>query len=388
MNSNRFINKKVQSIQLSPIRKFFNLVSEVPGAISLTIGQPDFNTPESIKSAGINAIRNNYTKYTHNQGREDLRQELGKYLKSHYNICYDYEKEITVTVGSGEAIDAVIRTIVDDNDEVLIPSPGYVAYGACVTLAGGIPVYVPLYFDDSFKLKADILEKYITRKTKALILSYPSNPTGATMDMDDLSGIADIAKKYDLFVISDEIYSELTYGKKHVSIASINGMKERSAVINGFSKAYSMTGWRLGYVAAPSRIMEQIVKVHQYDVTCAPSISQAAGIEALKNGDKYISLMVSEYDRRRQYCYNRLRAMGLLCFNPDGAFYIFPEIKKYNMPSEEFCRRLLYENKLAVVPGSAFGIYGEGYIRISYAYSMDVLEEGLDRLEEFIEKLE
>lgn len=387
MNFQNRISKRVQAIQLSPIRQFFNLVSKVPGAVSLTLGQPDFETPGNIKEAGINAIQNNYTTYSHNQGYPELRNEISNYLSRKYNLNYDGETEITVTVGSGQAIDTAIRTFIEEGDEVLIPSPGYVAYGACVNLSGGVPVFVPVLPEDNFKLRADILKKYISPRTKLLILSYPCNPTGATMDKDDLLQISDIARNNDLLIVSDEVYSELTYGKKHISIASFEGMKDRSIVINGFSKAYSMTGWRLGYMAAQKNIMEHLVKVHQYNVTCTSTISQRAGIEALRNGDGSILDMVEEYDKRRIYCYQRIINMGLPCFEPTGAFYIFPSIKEFGLKSNEFCESLLYDGKLAVVPGSAFGDYGEGYIRISYAYSMDALKTGLDRLEDFINAL-
>lgn len=387
MNIDNIISSKLKHVELSPIRKFFNLVSSVPDAISLTIGQPDFNTPENIKQAGIDAIINNHTAYTHNQGCIELRREISTYLKKRYGLNYDFDNEITVTIGSGQAIDAAIRTLVNDGDEVLIPSPGYVAYGACTLLSGGRPVYVPVYMDDEFKLRADILKKYVTSKSKVLILSYPCNPTGATMEKDDLLNISKVVLENELLVISDEIYSELTYKKDHVSIASFEGMKERTILINGFSKAYSMTGWRLGYAAAPHEIMKHLVKVHQYNVTCAPSISQYAGIEALKNSCSSVKYMTEEYDRRRVYCYNRIKNMELECFEPTGAFYMFPSIKKYGLSSNEFCERLLFDGKLAVVPGSAFGEYGEGCIRISYAYSMDVLRAGLDRLENFLQTL-
>lgn len=372
---------------MSPIRKFANLVATVPGALSLTIGQPDFNTPENIKEAGINAIKNNHTAYTHNQGYMELRKEIAKYLSERYNINYDPESEITATVGASEAIDIIMRTLIEDGDEVLIPSPGYVAYETCVLLSGGTPVFIPTLYEDSFKLKAETIKKHITPRTKLLILSYPSNPTGGTMDYDDLLQISKVVKENSILVISDEIYSELTYDKKHVSIASIDGMRERTIVINGFSKWYSMTGWRLGYIAAPSDILKHIIKIHLYNVSCAPSISQIAGIEALRHGQESIDIMISEYARRRKYCYDRLIDMGLKCFEPTGAFYIFPEIKNFGLSSEEFCKKLLYEGKLAVVPGSAFGKYGEGYLRISYAYSMEVLKEGLDRFQYFMNTL-
>lgn len=381
------ISSKVKSVRLSPIRSFFNMVSKVPGAISLTIGQPDFNTPENIKEAGVNAILNNHTTYTHNQGYIGLRKEISDYLERRYGLNYDCDTEILATIGSGQAIDASIRTLIEDGDEVLIPSPGYVAYSACVTLSGGTPVFVPMYMEDGFKLKADVLKKYITPRSKVLILSYPCNPTGATMDRYDLEEISKAVIENDLIIISDEIYSEMTYKKEHVSIASLEGMRERTVLINGLSKAYSMTGWRLGYAAAPCDIMKHMVKVHQYSVTCAPSISQYAGIEALAHGDEGVKSMVKEYDRRRLYCYERIIDMGLPCLEPAGAFYIFPDISKFGLSSEEFCKRLLFEGMLAAVPGSAFGTFGEGHIRISYAYSMETLEEGLNRLEAFVNSL-
>nr|WP_152967828.1 aminotransferase class I/II-fold pyridoxal phosphate-dependent enzyme [Oxobacter pfennigii] len=381
------VSDKVSAIKLSPIRRFSNMVNNVPGALTLTIGQPDFSTPEEVKNAGIQAIKNDMTTYTANQGYMDLRKEISKLVKNNYNLHYDPADEITVTVGASQAIDVILRTIINPGDEILIPSPGYVAYEACISLSGGKPVFVPLKPEDGFKLKAQTLKEYITPKTKALLLSYPSNPTGAVMDEDDLIKLSEVIKGTHVAIISDEIYSELTYGKKHFSIASIDDMKERTIVINGFSKAYSMTGWRLGYILAPKKIMEHIVKVHQYNVSCAPSVSQAAGIEAIRSCDKNIKEMVTEYDKRRTYCHNRLKSMDLDCFEPLGAFYLFPEIKKFNLSSEEFCTRLLYEGKLAVVPGSAFGGYGEGHLRISYAYSMDILEDGLNRLQKFISKL-
>jgi aminotransferase len=387
MDIENFVSGRVKAIELSSIRRFSNLVSTVPGALSLTLGQPDFNTPENIKIAGIKAIVDNHTTYTHNQGYKELRLEIANFLNKHYNLYYDSETEITVTIGASQAIDIVMRTLINEGDEVLIPSPGYVAYGACVTLSGGKPVYIPTFPEDNFKLKTDAIKKYITPKTKILILSYPCNPTGATMDAVDLLEISTIIKENNILVISDEVYSELTYGKKHTSIASIQGMKEYAIVINGFSKAYSMTGWRLGYAAAPASLMKHLVKTHQYNVSCASAISQMAGIEALKNGDGSIQKMVAEYNLRRQYCYSRIKVMGLKCFEPTGAFYLFPEIKKFGLSSEEFCIKLLYNEKLALVPGSAFGTFGEGYIRMSYAYSMDILEEGLNRLETFIKSM-
>ena len=387
MDIENFVSDRVKSIKLSAIRRFSNLVLEVPGALSLTLGEPDFYTPENIKKAGIKAIEDNHTKYTHNQGYKELRIEISSFLSTHYNLCYDGETEITVTIGASQSIDIVMRTLINEGDEVLIPSPGYVAYSSCAVLSGGKPVFIPTLPQDNFKLKADTIKKYITPKTKILILSYPCNPTGATMDREDLIEISDIIKQNNILVISDEVYSELTYGKKHTSIASIPGMKDHVIVINGFSKAYSMTGWRLGYVAAPAPLMKHIVKTHQYNVSCASSISQRAGIEAIKNGDTSIQKMVQEYDLRRKYCYTRIMDMRLECFEPTGAFYLFPEIKKFGLSSEEFCIKLLYDEKLALVPGSAFGTFGEGYIRMSYAYSMDVLEDGLNRLERFLKKM-
>lgn len=383
----KFISARARAIEPSPIRRFTNLVKYVPGAISLTIGQPDFPTPECIKDAGMRAIENNMTSYTDNRGYIELRRAIASFLRKRCSLEYSPDDEITVTVGAEEGIDAAVRTLVNPGDRVLIPSPGYVAYRACTLLSGGEPVFVPAYAEDAFRLRPDILQRYITANTKLLILSYPSNPTGAVMDEHGLSQIAGMARDNDMAVISDEIYSELTYGGDHTSIASLPGMKERTVVINGFSKAYSMTGFRLGYLAAPAGIMAHLVKVHQFGVTCAPSISQAAGIEALKSGGESCRKMNAEYDRRRVYCYRRLLSMGMDCVEPKGALYLFPSIKKWGLSSESFCSRLLFEGKLAVVPGSAFGPFGEGYIRISYAYSGDVLKEGLDRLEHFIDIL-
>lgn len=384
MDENKFISSRAKSVELSTIRKFFNSVSSVPGAISLTLGQPDFQTPEYIKDAGINAIRDNKTVYTHNQGSSELRCEISKYLIKKHGINYNPETEIIVTAGASEAIDITLRTIVNEGDEVLIPSPGFAAYGACTKLSGGVPVYVPLKMEEKFQLMPETLAKYINKKTKVLILSYPNNPTGAVMGIDELNKISDIIIKNDILVISDEVYGEITYGKKSSSITEIEGMKDRTILVDGFSKTYSMTGWRIGFTAAPGWITKHLVKVHQYNVTCAASMCQEAAFTALHGTDESINEMVIEYDKRRIYCIERLKNMGLVLYEPEGAFYIFPSIKKYNITSDEFCRKLLYDKKLAVVPGSAFGDFGEGFIRISYAYSIDKLEEGLNRLESFL----
>ena len=388
MNENKFISSRAKSVELSTIRKFFNSVSAVPGAISLTLGQPDFPTPEYIKDAGINAIRDNKTVYTHNQGNFELRCEISKYLIKKHGINYDPETEIIVTTGASEAIDTTLRAIINEGDEVLIPSPGFVAYGACTKLSGGVPVYVPLKMEEKFHLTPDILKDYISKKTKVLILSYPNNPTGAVMGIDELRKISDIIIKNDILVISDEVYSEIIYGKKSSSITEIEGMKDRTILIGGFSKTYSMTGWRIGFTAAPGWITKHLVKIHQYNVTCAASMCQEAAFAALRGTDESVFEMVAEYNKRRIYCIERLKNMGLELYEPEGAFYIFPSIKKYNITSDEFCSKLLYDKKLAVVPGSAFGDFGEGFIRISYAYSLDKLAEGLNRLESFINTID
>ncbi|MDE7430839.1 MAG: aminotransferase class I/II-fold pyridoxal phosphate-dependent enzyme [Lachnospiraceae bacterium] len=379
----------VVDIQPSGIRKFFDIVSEMKDAISLGVGEPDFDTPWHIREEGIYSLERGRTFYTSNAGLKELKIEICNYLNRKLGLSYDFNKEVIVTVGGSEAIDIAIRAMIDPGDEVLIPQPSYVSYVPCVTLAYGKPVIIELQEKNQFRLtKEELLEK-ITDKTKILVLPFPNNPTGAIMERRDLEEIAQICIEKDIFVLSDEIYSELTYnGEKHVSIACLPGMKERTIVINGFSKAYAMTGWRLGYAVGPKEILEQMIKIHQFTIMCAPTNSQYAAVEALKNGDKDIDVMRESYNQRRRYLLNAFREMHLECFEPFGAFYMFPSIKRFGMSSEEFANRLLQEEKVAVVPGTAFGDCGEGFLRISYAYSLEDLKEALGRLHKFIERLD
>jgi aminotransferase len=381
------IGKKVVDIKPSGIRKFFDIVLETEGAISLGVGEPDFDTPWHIRDEGIYSLEKGRTFYTSNSGLKELRTEVSNYIKRTQGVTYDPIKEIFITVGGSEAIDLALRAMVDEGDEVLIPQPSYVSYEPCAILADAVPVIIELKEENQFRLTAqEVLDK-VTDKTKILVLPFPNNPTGAIMEREDLEEIAKVVIEKDLYVISDEIYGELTYSGKHVSIASLPGMKERTILINGFSKAYAMTGWRLGYACGPHVIMEQMIKIHQFAIMCAPTTSQYAAVEALKNGDDDVAMMKEQYNHRRRYLLNEFERIGLPCFEPFGAFYVFPCIKKFGMPSEEFCTRLLKEEKLAVVPGTAFGDCGEGYIRVSYAYSLDNLKAAMERLERFISKL-
>lgn len=380
------MSDKIVEIQPSGIRKFFDIVSEMKDAISLGVGEPDFDTPWHIREEGIYSLEKGRTFYTSNSGLKELREELCQYLKRKYNLKYNANKEVLVTVGGSEAIDIGIRAMVDPGDEVLIPQPSFVAYLPCVQLAYGNPVIIELKEEDQFKLTAEKLEEAITEKTKILVMPFPNNPTGAVMTYDELKPIVDIVIEKDLYVISDEIYSELTYNENHVSIASFPGMKERTIVINGFSKAYAMTGWRLGYACGPAKIIEQMIKIHQFAIMSAPTTSQYAAIEALKNGDNDIASMKEAYNQRRKFLIYELRNMGLDCFEPFGAFYIFPSIRKLNMTSDEFATRLLQEEKVAVVPGTAFGNCGEGYLRISYAYCIEDLKIALERISKFVKR--
>ncbi|MBT1280163.1 aminotransferase class I/II-fold pyridoxal phosphate-dependent enzyme [Thermoanaerobacter sp. CM-CNRG TB177] len=387
MNFEDRVAKRAKSIEISTIRYFFNMAREVPGAISLAIGEPDFVTPQHIREAAKKALDEGKTGYTVNPGLIELRQEISNYLKRRYNLSYNSETEILVTIGATEAIYVALNTLVEEGDEVLIPEPSFVAYHPCTILAGAKSVFVPTYEEDDFVLRADVLEKYITDKSKVLILPYPNNPTGAVMPKEAMEKIAEVVKKHDLIVVTDEIYSELIYsGFEHVSFASLKDMWERTVTINGFSKSYAMTGWRLGYIAAPEYFVKHMTKVHQYSVTAAATMCQYAGIEAIKNGDEDILKMREEYDRRRKYLLQSVREMGLDCFEPKGAFYIFPSIKKTGLTSEEFAKRLLFEAKVAVVPGNAFGENGEGYVRMAYATSMENLEEAVKRMKEFMSK--
>ena len=372
----------------SGIRKFFDVVAEMPEAISLGVGEPDFDTPWHIREAGIYSLEKGRTFYTSNAGLPELKQEVANYYKRKYDITYNGKTEVLITVGGSEAIDMALRAMVDPGDEVVIPEPCYVSYVPCARLAGGVPVTIPLQEKNEFRLTPEELEAAITEKTKVLLLAFPNNPTGAIMEKEDLEKIAKICIEKDIYVISDEIYAELTYtGNPHVTIASLPGMWERTVVINGFSKAYAMTGWRLGFVTGPEEIVQQMTKLHQYAIMCAPTTSQYAGVEALRNGDQDIAKMRESDNQRRRYLVKTLREMGLPCFEPFGAFYVFPSIQHLNMSSDEFATRLLESKKLAVVPGTAFGDCGEGFLRISYAYSLDELKEALGRIREFLTEL-
>lgn len=383
------LSKTIVSIQPSGIRKFFDIVSEMKDAITLGVGEPDFDTPWHIRDEGIYSLEKGKTFYTSNAGLKELKIEIDRYLTRRCGISYDYNSEILVTVGGSEAIDIAMRAMLDPGDEVLIPQPSYVSYEPCCILANGKPVIIELKAENQFRLTAEELEAAITPKTKLLVLPFPNNPTGAIMEKADLEAIAEVVEKYDLYVISDEIYSELTYTEEsnHVSIASLPGMKERTVLINGFSKAYAMTGWRLGYACGPELIIKQMTKIHQFAIMCAPTTSQYAAVEALRNGDEDVAKMREEYNGRRRYLMHRFKEMGLDCFEPFGAFYVFPCIKEFGMTSDEFATKLLEAQKVAVVPGTAFGACGEGFIRISYAYSLDVLRKAMDRIEAFITTL-
>ena len=380
------LSKTVVKIQPSGIRKFFDIVSEMKDAISLGVGEPDFDTPWHIREEGIYSLEKGRTFYTSNSGIKELKIEICKYLHRKFDLQYDYEHETLVTVGGSEAIDLALRAMIDPGDEVLIPQPCYVSYHPCAILAGGVPVVIELKGENDFKLTRGELISAITDKTKILVLTFPNNPTGAIMDYDDLKDIVDIIIEKDLYVISDEIYAELSYGKKHVSIASFPGMRERTIVINGFSKSYAMTGWRLGYANGPANIIEQMTKIHQFAIMCAPTTSQYAAVEALKNGDSDVEMMRDAYDKRRRFLVHAFNNMGIKCFEPYGAFYVFPCIKSLNMTSDEFATQLLMEEKVAVVPGTAFGACGEGYLRISYAYSIENLKIAMERIERFVKK--
>lgn len=381
--------KQVVDLKPSGIRKFFDVVSEMPDAISLGVGEPDFDTPWHIRDEGIYSLEKGRTFYTSNSGLKELKQEICHYLKRKSNVSYDYSTDVLVTVGGSEAIDMGLRALINpgEGEEVLIPQPSYVSYEPCAILAGAKPVIIELKHENEFRLTAEELEAAITDKTKILILPFPNNPTGAIMERKDLEAIAPIIEKHDLIVISDEIYSELTYKGEHVSIVEIPGMKERTILINGFSKSFAMTGWRLGYACGPKEIIEQMTKIHQFAIMCAPTTSQYAAVEALKNGDDDVKMMREAYNQRRRFLMHSFKKMNLECFEPYGAFYIFPCIKEFGMSSEEFAEKLLAEEKVAIVPGTAFGDCGEGFLRISYAYSLENLKEAIGRLERFITKL-
>ena len=383
-----FLNKKVLDIKPSGIRKFFDVASEIKGAISLGVGEPDFDTPWHIREEGIYTLEKGRTYYTSNSGLKELRIEIANYYKRRFKLSYDPLSQILVTVGGSEAIDVALRAMIEPGDDVLIATPCYVSYEPCAIMAGANVITINLKNENNFKLTKEELEEAITPKTKVLIINYPNNPTGAIMEKEDYEMIAPVIIKNDIVVISDEIYNELTYnGKNPSSIAEVDGMKERTIIVNGFSKAYSMTGWRLGYAMGPKEILAQMIKIHQFCIMCAPTNSQYAGVEALRNGDDDVKLMRDSYNERRRYLLSRLKNMGIDCFEPFGAFYVFPDIRKFKMSSEDFCMKLLESKKVVVVPGDAFGKSGEGFIRISYAYSIDDLKIALDRIEEFVKEL-
>lgn len=381
------LSKTITTIEPSGIRKFFDIVSEMDDAISLGVGEPDFDTPWHIRDEGIYSLEKGRTFYTSNAGLKELKIEISKYLDRRFGLSYDYNKEMLVTVGGSEAIDIAMRAMLDPQDEVLIPQPSYVSYVPCCVLANGTPVPIELKAENEFRLTAEELEAAITPKTKLLVMPFPNNPTGAVMEKKDLEAVAEVVKKHDLFVLSDEIYAELTYLDNHVSIASIPGMRERTIVINGFSKSHAMTGWRLGYACGPEVIIKQMLKIHQFAIMCAPTTSQYAAVEALRNGDEDVAMMREEYNGRRRYVLERFKEMGLSCFESFGAFYAFPCIKDLGMTSDEFATKLLQTKKVAVVPGTAFGACGEGFLRISYAYSLDDLRIALDRVAEFVTEI-
>lgn len=382
------LSDKIMTIKPSGIRKFFDLVSEMKDAISLGVGEPDFDTPWRIREEGIYTLEKGKTYYTSNSGLMDLRIEISRYLERRFGLNYDAEKEIIVTVGGSEGIDLAFRAMLNPGDEVIIPEPCYVSYVPCVTLADGVPVTVNLKEENDFKLTKEQLLSAITPRTKILVLAFPNNPTGAVMTKEELEEIAEVVKEKDIFVVSDEIYAELSYGNtRHCSIASIDGMKERTIVINGFSKAHAMTGWRLGYACGPEVIIKQMLKIHQFAIMCAPTNSQYAAVEALRECDDAVEEMRNEYDRRRRFMLSKLRGMGLKVFEPYGAFYIFPNIAEFGLTSDEFATRFLTEEKVAVVPGTAFGDCGEGFLRMSYASSLSNLKTAMERLEKFIDRL-
>ena len=382
------LSNTIVTIPPSGIRKFFDIVNEMEGAISLGVGEPDFDTPWHVRDAGIRSLEMGKTFYTSNAGLKELKVEICNYMKRRMKVEYNYSSEVMVTIGGSEAIDIALRAMLDPGDEVLIPQPSYVSYVPCTILAGGVPVVIELEAKDQFRLTREKLLEKITPKTKILILPFPNNPTGAIMEKEDLEAVAQVVREKDLFVISDEIYAELTYGKKHVTIASLPGMMERTVLINGFSKSYAMTGWRLGYACAPEQILKQMLKIHQYAIMCAPTTSQYAAVEAIKNGDSDIEEMKRSYNERRKYLLGEFRSLGMDCFEPYGAFYMFPCIKRFGMTSEEFATRLLREEKIAIVPGTAFGDCGEGYLRVSYAYSMEDLKRAIRRIRRFVVRLD
>lgn len=384
MNFEKLMSDRAKAIKPSGIRKFFDIVSEMKDAISLGVGEPDFVTPWHIRSEGVYSLEKGRTYYTSNAGLIELRREIANYMERRYNLSYKPENQAIVTVGGSEAIDLCIRALVNPGDEVLVPEPSFVCYKPCTELAGGKAVPIVTKAENNFKLTADELKASITSKTKLLVLPFPNNPTGGIMTESDLEEIAKVLRGTDIIVLSDEIYGELTYGRKHVSIANIRGMKDRTVIVNGFSKTYAMTGWRLGFAVGPKEIIEIMTKIHQYAIMSSPTTSQYAAIEALKNGDEDIERMREEYNYRRRVIVDGFRKMGLSCFEPEGAFYVFPSVQSTGLSSEEFSEKLLYGQKVAVVPGNAFGESGEGFIRCSYAYSIENIKEALDRIDRFV----
>jgi aminotransferase len=380
----KLLSKRCKSIKPSGIRKFFDLAADMEGVISLGVGEPDFPTPWFIREKAISALEHGKTDYTANAGLAELRRAIAEYLVRRFKTAYDPDREIIVTVGGSEAIDLAIRAVIDDGDEAIIVEPSFVCYKPIVQLCGGVPVIIETSPENQFKLTPEALKNAITDKTKLLILPFPNNPTGAVMEYEDLVPIAEILREHDIIVISDEIYSELTYGSRHVSIASLPGMRERTLMVNGFSKAYAMTGWRLGYLCGVPPLISQMLKIHQYAIMCSPTVSQYAAIDALRNGDRDVKRMTDEYNIRRRWLVNAFNEIGLSCFEPKGAFYVFPSVKSTGMTSEAFCSALLAEKKVAVVPGNAFGDCGEGYIRVSYAYSLNHLMTAVEKIREFL----
>lgn len=387
MNYDQIISQRIQNIKPSGIRKFFDILEEMTDAISLGIGEPDFVTPWHIRDAGIYSLERGHTKYTSNAGMLELRREISNYLRRRFDLNYDYAKQILVTVGGSEAIDLALRCLLNPDDEVIVPVPSFVCYGPLTEMAGGVPVYVELKAEDQFRLTPEQLKAAITPKTKVLVLPFPSNPTGGIMSRPDLEAIAEVLRGTDIMVISDEIYAELTYGQRHVSMANLTDMYERTVVVNGFSKSHAMTGWRMGYVCAPQPVIASMTKLHQFGIMSAPTTSQYAAIEAMRNGDKDIEHMREEYDSRRRYLVENLNRIGLTCFEPKGAFYVFPCIKSSGLTSEEFCERFLMEEKVAVIPGTAFGPGGEGFVRACYAASMKDIAEAVSRMDNFLQNL-
>ena len=387
MNYDQIISQRIQNIKPSGIRKFFDILEEMTDAISLGIGEPDFVTPWHIRDAGIYSLERGHTKYTSNAGMLELRREISNYLRRRFDLSYDYAKQILVTVGGSEAIDLALRCLLNPGDEVIVPVPSFVCYGPLTEMAGGVPVYVELKAEDQFRLTPEQLKAAITPKTKVLVLPFPSNPTGGIMSRPDLEAIAEVLRGTDIMVISDEIYAELTYGQRHVSMANLTDMYERTVVVNGFSKSHAMTGWRMGYVCAPQPVIAAMTKLHQFGIMSAPTTSQYAAIEAMRNGDKDIEHMRDEYDSRRRFLVENLNRIGLTCFEPKGAFYVFPCIKSSGLTSEECCERFLMEEKVAVIPGTAFGPGGEGFVRACYAASMKDIAEAVSRMDNFLQNL-